>query len=230
MSTWIQLSTDKVHTFYRVPIEVAAADDNTFFGLEHHPLDLDGPWPLLAFLQDSAHPGVVMFHIFSIPPEALEFEGFNPLADRGGYLSLERQELVDLVSLLRACAQRLPPAHKSDQKMFRRIEASELADLHLHPEWFPNTKRYHYYQVYDPLAETRENSTATILILSTGHTGPPQALSNLYFKIASFPLQALQNPSFTPLDHSLARIHLDRSGIQELASLLQAQLDHLVGS
>lgn len=227
MRTWIQLTAEKAHTLYRVPTKIAAADNNAFFGLVHHSLDLDGPWPLVAFLQDDAYSGVIAFHIFSVLPEALEFEGFNPLTEKGGYLSLKRQEVAGLIDLLRLYAQRLPSMRKIEQKMFGKIEDSELADFHLHPEWSPNTKRDHYYQVYDPLVELRKNSTATILIFSTGHTGPSEAPSNLFFQIGRFPKQALQDASFTPLDHSLARINLDRSGMQELASLLEACLDHL---
>jgi hypothetical protein len=113
--------------------------------------------------------------------------------------------------------------------MFRKIEDSRLADFHLHPEWFPNTKRYYYYQIHDPLAESMESDTATILILSTEQTGPLQA-PWYCFQIAQFPRQALRNPSFTPLDHALARIHLDRNGMQELASLLQTRLNQSLGS
>jgi hypothetical protein len=229
MKSWIQLFADTVHTYYGVPIEVATGEDNTFFGLEHHPLDLDGPWPILALLQDRVRPDVVIFQVFSVLPEALELESFNPLTGKGGYLSLNQQELAGLVSLLQMYAQQLPPARRSTQSMFGKIEDSRLSDFHLHPEWFPHTKRYHYYQIYDPLAESTESSIDTILILSTGHTGPPEVPSNLFFQIAQFPKQALQDQSFTPLDHALSRIHLDRSGMQELASLLQAHLDQLYG-
>jgi len=108
--------------------------------------------------------------------------------------------------------------------MFKQIEDSKLADFRLHPEWFPGSKQYHYYQVYDPLTEMEENITGTILIFSID----PIAPSRLFFQVVSFPLQKLQDGSFNPLDDALARIHLDRNGMQELTSLLQTHLDHIV--
>ncbi len=168
MTTWIQLTKDKTHSFYRVPLELAEAGDNDFFGTEHHPLDIEGPWPFLAFLRNRDQPRVFTFQIYTIEAEALEFEGFNPLAETCGALSLNRQALADLVSLLLMYAQRLPPVNNISQKMFKQIEDSRRTDFHLHPEWFPNSRDYYYYQTYDPLGESRADSIATILVLSTG--------------------------------------------------------------
>ena len=227
MKAWIRVAGEKAHSFYAVPLEVAAAEGNTFFGLEHHPFDIDGPWPFLAFLKDTAHPNIVTFCIFTIPPEALEFEGFNPLTETGSHLSLDSQTLASLVDLLQNYAVRLPPA-ESDQKVFKALEAITIADFRLHPEWFPDSERYHYLQAYDPLGEKEKNPTVTVLILSTKRARTPQAAFRLSLKIASFPPQKLQDPSFNPLDHALPQIRLDRNGMQELAFLLQERLDHFV--
>lgn len=77
----------------------------------------------------------------------------------------------------------------------------------------------HYAQVRDPLATAGEGASETIVILSAGCTG---TRSRLYFKIAHFPRQALDQPDFDVLDDALARIHLDRDGIREFARLLEA--------
>lgn len=227
MANWIQLPPKLVHNFYCVPLEVATAEGNTFFGMERHPRDLDGPWPFLALLRDDFRPDVATLHIYSLVPEALEFDGFNPLTETGGSFTLEHEGLVNLVSLLREYAQQMPATHKREQKMFKRIEESEASDLRLHPERFADLGEYYYYQSYNPLAKSKRRSAVTILILSPGPT--QQASSLLYFKIASFPPQKLQDPTFNARHDSLARIHLDRRGMQELASLLQAQSDYLVG-
>jgi hypothetical protein len=227
MKAWIQIPADKAHSFYRVPLEAATAEGNTFFGLEHHPFDIDGPWPFLAFLKDTTHPSVVTFCIFTIPPEALEFEGFNPLTETAGGLNMDGQTLASLIDLLQNYASRLPPA-ESNQEAFKSIEAETIADFRLHPEWFPNSERYYYLQTKDPLGGAGENPIVTVLILSTKRTRTPQAAFRLSLEIASFPSQKLQDPSFNPLDHALPQIHLDRNGVQELASLLQERLDHLV--
>jgi hypothetical protein len=230
METWIQLSADEARTFYSIPIELAMKDGNSFFGLKHHPLDLDGPWPLLAFLQDKNHPDVVTFHASRILPEVQELEGFNPLLETrvGGHISLKRENLVGLVNLLREYSLQLSVIQQNNEKMFKKIEDSELLNFHLHPERFASSKRLHYYQVYNPLEGLEKNST-TILIFSTRYTGSQNVPSALSLKIASFPLKNLQNPSFNPLENSLPQVHLDRSGMQELSSLLHWQLVHLVG-
>lgn len=224
MKTWIQLSHNKAHTFYRVPLKIARADHNNFYGMKHNPYDTDGPWPLIAFLQDETSPNILIFQIYSIPPQALEFEEFNPLTEPGGNLSLTKQELVDLIELLEKYTQRLPLFNAKSQKMFKKIEDPELTTFRLHPEWFPRTKRYHYYQIYDPLNQSNKNTNETILILSIDSL----VLSHIFFRIVSFPLKELRNSSFNPLRDALARIHLDRNGLQELASLLRERLSDLV--
>jgi len=224
MKIWIKPSPKLAHNFYRIPSEIAMGDDNIFYGMEHHPYDLDGPWPLLAFLQNKEYPNVATFHIYNVHPSDLEFESFNPLVRRvRGYLTLKHQALTGLIDILREYSQRLSSTPNKRQKMFRSIQGTELADLHLHPEWFPKSKKNHYYQIYDPLVKKEKYTIATILILSIDRTVP----SVLFFKIVSFPLGKLQNPSFTPLDDSLARINLDRNGMEELITLLQMQLGRL---
>ncbi len=179
----------------------------------------------MAFLKDTTYPNIVTFCIFSILPEYLESEGFNPLTEIGSHLSLDSQTLASLVDLLKNYAVRLPPA-ESDQKAFKTLEAKTIADFRLHPEWFPGTERHYYLQAYDPLGGEEKNPTTTVLILSTKRARTPQAAFRLSLKIASFPLQKLQDPSFNPLDHALPQIRLDRNDLQELASLLQERLDH----
>ena len=228
MTTWVQLPRDRARSFYRVPIELAVAKDNYFFGTKHHPLDIDGPWPFLALLRNRDRPEAFTFQIYTIEAEVLEFESFNPLTETCGAITLRRKALADLVSLLLEYGQKLPAVNNMSRKMFRQIEDPEWTDFHLHPEWFPNSRDYYYYQTYDPLDESRAHSIATILIVSTGQRSQPP--SHLYFKIAQFPRKALQDPSFDPLDHSLARINLDRAGMRELARILKVQLGHLVSS
>lgn len=218
MKTWTQLSPDEARNFYYIPAEIVNNDDNVFFGMEHHPRDLDGPWPLLVFLRDTTHSHCVRFHIFSVLPEAQEFQGFNPLLETGGHLVLDSQSLTDLVDLLREYSRQLPSPPRNNQKMFERIEDSRLRDFHLHPEWFPNSEQSYYRQIYDPLFESEKNSI-TILLLSRSSIQPSNA--RLFFQIASFPAQNLQKQSFDPLENAVAGINLDQNSIKELASLLQ---------
>lgn len=222
MSTWTRLSAGEAHSFYRVPLEQAAADGHEFYGLARDPRDADGPWPLLALLRRRDQPAVVTLQIYTLEAEERSAAGLDPLARPCGYLSLDRDALAGLVSILEACAVQLTPSASGARAMFRRIADSELGHFGLRPDWFPDSGDQHYSQVRDPLAEPGEGSSETILILSAERPGPP---SRLYFKIARFPRHALGRPGFDVLDHSLARIHLDRDGAQELARLLEGQLE-----
>ena len=227
MPAWIQLSREKTHSFYRVPLALTETDHNVFYGAEHHPRDADGPWPLLAFLQERNRSDVVTFQLYTIEAEELAVEAFNPLAQSRGYLSLDREALTELIKLLLSYVPKLTPGPGQVREMFRQIDDPKLPDFGLHPEWFPDSQDQYYQQLYDPLAESSVKSTQTILIFSTGQ--PSQSSSRLYFKVAHFSQQALLDPSFEILDDSFPRINLDRSGVKELARLLEAQLANLAG-
>ena len=227
MPAWIQLTAEKAHSFYRVPMALAETDRNFFYGAAHHPRDADGPWPLVAFLQERDQPGVIAFQLYTIEAEELAVEAFNPLARPCGHLSLDREALSELVKLLLSHAAKLTPGRSDVRQMFRQIDDLKLADFALHPEWFPDSRDQYYYQIYDPLEEPGGKSTQTILIFSTGQTS--QSSSRLYFKVAHFSLQSLQEPSFDVLDDSFPRINLDGGGMEELARLLEGQLVNLAG-
>ncbi len=62
MTTWIEISADEAHSFYCVPLEIATASGNKFFGRERHPRDIDGPWPFIAFLQNNISSDVLTLH------------------------------------------------------------------------------------------------------------------------------------------------------------------------
>ena len=206
-----------------MPLALSESSGNVFYGTEHHPHDSDGPWPLLAFLQHRDRSDIMTFQLYTIEADELAAESFNPTTQPCGYLSLDQEALTELAALLRSGATRLTRGRGAAQKMFRRIDNSELAGFKLHPEWFPDSTGQYYSQIYDPLEESRESFNRTILIFSAGKTR-----SRLYFKVAHFSRQALQNPSFDILDDSLPRINLDRDGMIELAYLLDGQLLNLV--
>lgn len=225
MPAWIQLSRETTHSFYRVPLELTETDLNAFYGAEHHRRDTDGPWPLLAFLQERKRPDVLTFQLYTIEAEELAMEAFNPLNQPRGYLSLDRESLTKLLDLLSSYATKLSPGRHGDRQVFRRIEDSKLTDFGLHPEWFPDSQDRYYQQLYDPVDESTVKSAQTILIFSTGQ--PSQSSARLYFKVAQFAQQRLFQPTSGILDDSFARINLDRRGLVELVHLLEAQLQKL---
>ncbi len=157
MKAWIQIPAEKAHSFYAVPLDVATAEGNAFFGMEHHPLDIDGPWPFLAFIRNTSHPNIATFCILTIQPEYFESEEFNPLTETDSGLTLNSQMLASLVNLLQDYASQLPPAETS-QEAFKTINAEMATDFRLHPEWFPGTEQYYYLQPYDPLGMEEKKS------------------------------------------------------------------------
>lgn len=224
MPAWVQLSRKKLHSFYRVPLALAEKDGNVFYGMEHHPRDTDGPWPLLAFLQERDHAGVVTFQFYTIETEELAAESFNPLAQPSGSLSLDRSALTDLANLLSSHAAKLPRKQGDARKMFQQIDEAKLPDFALHADQFPGSTDRYYYQIYDPLEPAR-GTTQTILIFGAGQAS--RSSRRLYFKVAQCPRRALEQPGFDILDASFARINLDGGGMAELAGLLRAQLQNL---
>lgn len=223
MTTWIQLSPDKVHSQYRVPLDIATSEENTFFGTQcqpgNNPYD-DGPWSLVAFLGNQEQPNVVTFQISHIDFEDLEFEDFNPLTDYAGHLNLEKQELIDLINLLISYAKTIKPTQVKTTKMFVPLDYLKLVDFRFDTFLFPKMKQKFYYQVYEPRLKAEDDSTATIVSLSTG----PEQPSHTYLKVSHFLLKSLGEPSFNPADYSIGKINLDRSGMEELASILQTHL------
>jgi hypothetical protein len=215
MANWILLSPEKAHSLYRVPLVLAAADRNYFYGTQHDPRDGDGPWPLAALLCDRPH--VITLQIYTIEAEERAMASFNPITQSGGYLNLERGHLMELARLVYAYAAKLPLGTNEVGRMFRQIDPSKLPDFGLHADQFPDSRDRYYHQTYDPLdEEEKARSTQTVLICSSGQG----SRSRLYFKIAQFPRQALKQPSFDVLDNSCARVNLDRGGADELARLL----------
>jgi hypothetical protein len=222
MPAWVRLAKEKSRSFYRVPGALVEKDCNVFYGMEHPPRDTDGPWPLLAFLQERDQRRVVTFQFYTIEAEELAAQSFNPLAQPSGSLSLDRAALTELATLLSCEAAKLTD-RQGDRRMFQQIGAAKLADFRLHVDQFPGSKGQYYCQIYDPLEPAQ--GSQTILIFSSGQASRPSA--RLYFKVAQFPRRALEQPAFDVLDDSLARINLDGGGMAELAGLLREQLRHL---
>ena len=230
MAVWHKLSPKEAHIRYKVPLDIAMAEGNDFFDKVLQPYNepaYDGPWSLLVFLRNQEYPNVVTFQICHIEPEALEFEAFNPLTDEANFLYLSKQELVALVYLLWKYVDTIQPRHPSRPNMFKQLGYSQLVELRFQGECFSDSRQGFYSQVYDPLDDKEKDSIVTILTFSTGRSQPA---SHLFFSIAQFPLQSLQDPSFNPGEKSLARINLNKSGLEELASLLQAQTSYLADS
>lgn len=225
MTTWIELTSKQAHFRYRVPLELASDEHNTFYGTQRQPESSpydDGPWCFLAFLNNPKEERVITFQIYTIEFDFLEFKDFNPLEAQSGYLYLKRQEVLDLVDLLLKHAATLRPFKMLPGAMFRKLSGSEFTGFNLHSEWFKFGACYS--QEFNPLSskiESTEQIPMKTLVTLSGGTKPT---SQITFSINQFPLAALNATSFNPLDNSHGRIHLDKNGLQELAELLKLYL------
>ena len=223
MSTWIKLSPKEVHQYYHVPIEVAAANGNTFFG-QSDPLYSspyhDGPWTLISFL--ACEPDIFRFQICHIEAEALESIKFNPLNDNS-YALIEKQEVIDLIDILYVYANDLKTTAIQQQSMFKEIGEQDLIKYCLQDSIFPDMKQYFYIQTYNPYDKNHDEIT-TIINLNTNLN-----LSSPYlgFHIAQFPIYALKDPHFNPREVSSGGIYLNKHGLLELASILKNQMIYL---
>ncbi len=223
---WIRLTSEQAQAAYGINAEITNAEENIFFGVS---IDLqreyDNDRPLLALLRNKRHPSIVTLLIKTIHPESWEREGklLNPLSSTiGGYLELDKEGMASLIDLLLSYQKQLSFQPDERHQEFRKLKDAELGDFRLHPEWFPNTRREHYIQVYDPLVDSDVNATTTIVIL-----GKEIGFSTISLKIIQFLLEKLQSPHFEPLKQSHSKINLDRNGIQELIALLQNHMKYL---
>ncbi len=209
--TWIQLTSKQAQSLYGIPTEAANATENTFFGTPINlPYDYDVDRSLLAFLRNKELPDIATVYIKTIHPESWENNKEmlpNPLLTTlGGYLNLDKEALTNLIAIISAYQAQLSYT-SSNRQTFKNIKGSNLTE---------------YFQAYDPLTDTSADSIITILNLSR-----TVGFSTVFLKIMQFSLQELQDPKFQPLDRGQSRVNLDRSGFQELAILLQKQIELL---
>jgi len=213
------MSIDEAISFFRIPVEVAQAEENSFYSNIINPFDSDGPWPLIIFLGNKGFPGIMTLQISSIFPEALEYPDFNPLADPGGFIVLERESLNGLIGLLSNAEEQLAYKEQGSRKVFKALSKRELYEFRLNPDLFSSSKIEYYHQSRNPLAKQSDFSSETLLIFSGGSIETHPA--KLHFQILNFGKDKLDDDKFNPMNDSLAKVILDRQGLHELISLLE---------
>ncbi len=224
---WFHITSEKAQSLYGIPAEIADSLDNTFFGKSIDlPYGYDDLRPFLVFMTNKERRDVVTLYIKTIHPESMEDDTgalINPfLLTNGGYLTLDRDDLGDLISIFSSNQKQLPPSHNTNSDVFQRINESNLIGYQLHPEWFPKTKQEYYVQLRDPLADLVTHPNTTIVSFST-----TIGFSKVHFAITQFPAREIHNSDFRPFDVGQSRIHLNRIGLQEMVMLLQKQKDYL---
>jgi hypothetical protein len=217
MTTWVKLTPEQTHYRYRVPGEIANDERNIFYGSQRQPESSrfdDGPWHFLAFLSvPETESKIITFQICTIEFEFLEFQDFNPIEDQSGYLYLEPPEVLDLIDLMLNHAATMQPTNRISKPMFKKLSGSDFTNFNLQSNWFEYGVCYH--QEVNPLL-LESNNTQILLTFSR----VPKPNVPITFSINQFPLERLKDSSFNPLDSSYGRVHLDQSGLKELAGLL----------
>lgn len=231
MSNWFKLTVRQAHHF-QIPWEIAAAPENLFYStsLLDNLYDAD-PWLLLAFRRRPERPFVTTFQPCTVKRAFIhEVDGFNPLQEpAGGALLLSRQELSGLVRLLTRTAQEMSPRRPQTSATFELLDTDAWASFHVTPPPALAARQLVFLQIADPLADLREETAVSLIILTLPPVGvihrgyhrpaPPR----FELKLRQFPLTALQDPAFSPLQDAVSRIDLDRSGLFDLAMLLASQ-------
>lgn len=219
MTTWVKLTPEQAHNRYCVPWVLANDECNTFYGTQRQPESSrfdDGPWHFLAFLSvPKAESKIITFQICTIEFEFLEFKDFNPLDDQSGYLSLKRPTALDLIELMLNHAATMQPTNRNSEAMFKMLVGPDFTNFNLQANWFEYGSCYQ--QEVNPLS-TDINIMETLLTFSRF----PKPNSPVTFSINQFPLVRLKDSYFNPLDSSYGRVHLDQSGLKELAGLIAA--------
>jgi hypothetical protein len=220
MEIWSRLTPHQAYSRYRVSKDAAEAKGNAFYGMKHQVENVpyDTPWPFWALVKCSEVPDSVMLSICTIESEALEFEGFDPLNDRGGYLWLRKQELLTFAELIKEHAAQMELSEIGGRdSTFRKLSSVEAGQFRLRPDWFDEID--FYLKVREGLDGEEKDKLETIITFSP----KGKFTRHLTFGIMQFPSNSLRFPSFNMLDDSLSKIYLDKVGMEDLASLLQEQ-------
>jgi len=225
---WRSLSPEEATAHFRVPKAVAFHELNRFFGLPLNPFDSDGPWPLVAILRYPETPNIATLQIFSVWPESLQHENFNPLTEPGGFLYLGKETSRSLISILQDARAQLAHNDGTPECEILPLSQDKLSELRLRPGRFPATRQSYYYQTCNPLNPRGLPGSFTAIVFSTGSIS--QAPVSLYFKIAYFSLDDLLEPSFDPEQDAVAALHLDPKSLGGLISVLEKESSLLVGS
>ena len=227
MKEWFPLSGEEAHDLYAVPSKVALDERNMFYWGRARPdsRDLDGPYLLIALI---AHPekGLCTLYTKSLDAEFQECEDFDPLSESfGDYLDLPKRRGEEFIVILTEYANRLKSAMPPAQDMFRRIPHAELP-FQLDAYILKHSEQTVYLQQFDPLYQGEKTELTTYLWVTTSISRPRHKLG---FSIKQFDRRQIKKGTRDiDLDNiSIARINLDKRGMQELCRLLQRHLSSL---
>lgn len=223
---WVELTAEQAYRLYRVSLEVAWDATYQFYESSFQSRlrsDYDGPWSLVAVQADPRTPTVVTLQIANIEFEQLEWEGFDPLRYPGNFLLLHKPAALSLADLLRDHARRLQESEHIGPA-FTRLNEDELKAYRLEGEVFPNHTQSFYLQAYSPTRSAESGDVVAIVFFSSID---PQPADLLFIGIREYSRELLNASEGDPAAQSLARIVLNKHGLEELAALIEAESRHL---
>jgi hypothetical protein len=223
---WLKLTADQVHRLYKVPQEIAEDKTYEFYESSFQSRlrsQYDGPWSLIAVQIDSETSEKLALQVANIEHEQLSWSGFDPLQYPGNFLLLRKPAVLDLVDLLLSYAARLQESEPRGS-VFTKLDKDGLATFRFEGEVFTNHTQLFYIQTYSPLTDDQSESKVTIVFFSSIN---PQPSELLFIGISQFSREILNNSEVDPTSQSLARIVLNKSGLEELANLIKAESQHL---
>lgn len=226
MNMWIRLSAEESHDF-QIPWDVAKSSLTQFFSTATLTnLYFDGSWPLLGFKFDSKNPHTVCFQPCRVDFDFInEVDDYNPLEEGLGHkISLNRRELIDLISILEDIAQDMAAGY---ERPFRTL--TPLTPLQHHQFRIPSQQKETinqrvFIQTAPLFNQSAENPQITLVILSSlqiksrSHQNSPR---RFHLQVCQFNKCDLLNESFNPLQHAKNSITLDSRGVREIATLLR---------
>lgn len=241
MGLWQILTPEKACLSYKIPKELASNPQNVFYGGKYQPnsnsFEMDGVWPLIAFLFHPLEKDIVILHICTVDGDLLELLDIKNRTPfdypNGQYLNLTKEELSEFINLLQYHSELLKEKENTNGKIFNLIPNANLATLGINDEKFRTgldysfTKQEYYHQRVAPVTYGKNNEIFTLLSF-TAEASPNR--KGLLFRICEINKDFTKRPNFSYFDMlntALGRIVLDKQGIKELQNLLKQQLEYL---
>lgn len=223
MSDLVKLTAKEAIRLYQVNKGIAEQPSYHFYSSPNMPRSEfdDDPWSLIAISEGQRVQDNTSIQLCTVHQEFLEFDDFDPLTDPFcGYINLNANRLTQIGKILLS--------HSVVSENFKqttgvvnnvqRIEEAQFDYYHLNHYNFPQSHRLYW------LFHDHENPAIIKLVSCSGSIvlGPyvqPQDRLRYLLDFREFHEKRFSESKFTPLDHALSKITLNRKEIVELVSI-----------
>lgn len=233
--TWFQLTPQRAHVAYHIPLTTAASECNAFytncdanvaipadvscnfFGLVACPADPD--WVTL-YVDTFNHSD--LYDMYGV--EVIESEEFNYLEAVTGSLSVRKRLAQGMVDILKDRALQMPETI-SWQHAFLPLSQAELELYRIlsYPQLY--TQEFYRFRLSREDTGDSESSTVTLVRLVSPRVDP----TFLSLGVTRFQADELQSHvRFKAFANGRGTITLSRAALLELAEMLKRRTEHLV--